>query len=572
MISKFLKLPFNQTVKGLTKQRYAFFAQEKDKSADKSETKVTKPKDDKSKKPEALKEQLKTGHTAKVADPHHGKPNVSAFKDTPPPNVAPPASSGGSGGDSGKPKHFYHPSLGDPKVKKPRLQDIAYLEYQKWPNVAHNDPRSAQYVHSERDEVREKTEVDAYNYIIDGIKRDIKLQEEVDHVLATMDRPYKKGIPGVHQNITGGLKDYGPVKDKGFKEEEFDEGDEKFFAENFSNEKRWINQTVYFPKHTVMTSDVEWHKELINRQVTKNFHPDKGYKYDIEVPADQRFPHVADRFGYPEIMGTPFERLMRLEGDIYHPVYLDQPFINVPSPEPHPSLNFEEGEVIYENTHLLEWAKFWNLSGLSMIGFSCIYAPYAFIFKTHLTYGAGYDNLFLPYYANTPYMTDINNMSALFYGGALMWTLYMAMGYSHHFWKDYALKVQYNKDKELVFVTRVSPYCSIEEEVFELQHLEVPPPSVKVGTKDLSSQDKDGLWDLICMASHRHVVMYNEDKYWNPTLRKEFFDKIMNYWSPDIVEGSRLEERLRAATKPKINLGGEPESESKEAKKLESGH
>jgi len=41
---------------------------------------------------------------------------------------------------------------------------------------------------------------------------------------------------------------------------------------------------------------------------------------------------------------------LRLEGDIYHPVYLDQPFVKVPSPEPDPTLDFEEGEVVYENT------------------------------------------------------------------------------------------------------------------------------------------------------------------------------------------------------------------------------
>jgi len=34
----------------------------------------------------------------------------------------------------------------------------------------------------------------------------------------------------------------------------------------------------------------------------------------------------------------------------------------MPSENPDPSLNFEEGEVLYENSRLLEWAKFWNLT------------------------------------------------------------------------------------------------------------------------------------------------------------------------------------------------------------------
>ena len=36
---------------------------------------------------------------------------------------------------------------------------------------------------------------------------------------------------------------------------------------------------------------------------------------------------MADRLGHPEILGTPFERLMRLESDIYHPMNLNQPFV-----------------------------------------------------------------------------------------------------------------------------------------------------------------------------------------------------------------------------------------------------
>jgi len=36
---------------------------------------------------------------------------------------------------------------------------------------------------------------------------------------------------------------------------------------------------------------------------------------------------MADRLGHPELVGTPFERLLRLEGTLYHPEYIDQPFV-----------------------------------------------------------------------------------------------------------------------------------------------------------------------------------------------------------------------------------------------------
>lgn len=48
--------------------------------------------------------------------------------------------------------------------------------------------------------------------------------------------------------------------------------------------------------------------------------------------------------------------------------------------------------------------------------------------------------------------------------------------------------------------------------MYEVHHLETLPPGVKVGTADLSSQDNDGLWDITCMATHRNLVVYNEDK------------------------------------------------------------
>jgi len=67
---------------------------------------------------------------------------------------------------------------------------------------------------------------------------------------------------------------------------------------------------------------------------------------------------------------------------------------------------------------------------------------------------------------------------------------------------------------------------------------------VTVGTKDLSSQDDDGLWDINCMSTHKCILVYNEDKYWNPTAKKEFFEKVMNYWTPDLLEKSRKEKAI----------------------------
>lgn len=110
--------------------------------------------------------------------------------------------------------------------------------------------------------------------------------------------------------------------------------------------------------------------------MTDHFHGDKGSKYDVRVAEEERYPFLADRLGHPEILGTPFERLMRLEADIYHPVNLDQPFVQIPKAEPSASLSFEEGEVIYENNQLVEWAKLLKLSGFCFYTFWAVFAPY----------------------------------------------------------------------------------------------------------------------------------------------------------------------------------------------------
>lgn len=39
-------------------------------------------------------------------------------------------------------------------------------------------------------------------------------------------------------------------------------------------------------------------------------------------------------------------------------------------------LSFEEGDVIYENTQLVEWAKFIKMTGLSVYAFFALFVPY----------------------------------------------------------------------------------------------------------------------------------------------------------------------------------------------------
>lgn len=301
-----------------------------------------------------------------------------------------------------------------------------------------------------------------------------------------------------------------------------------------------------------MSNITEWEKDIENRPVNKDFHQAKGYKYDVEVPWGQRYDYLADRLGHPQILGTPFERLMRLEGQVFHPNYLDQPFVKMPNANPDDSLNFEQGPVIYENTKLLEWAKFWNYTAVVGYLWCAYFVPYQMMFKTHMPAEHAMDNIFWPYYQRTWFNWDVNNLHIITIAGTALYASYIAVSYIHNSWKDYVVKVQYSKDKELIFVTRVSPYSSTMEEVYEVAHLERLPPSVRSSVQHLAAQDQNGLFDVTCMNTQKSLAFYNQDKYWNPAVKSEFLSRVTNLWTRDVSGLNREEVSERhELTRPK---------------------
>lgn len=46
------------------------------------------------------------------------------------------------------------------------------------------------------------------------------------------------------------------------------------------------------------------------------------------------------------------------------------------------------------------------------------------------------------------------------------------------------------------------------------------------GLKDLSAQDPDGITTITCMNTLREMLVYNDKRYWNPKLRKDFFRNV----------------------------------------------
>jgi hypothetical protein len=131
------------------------------------------------------------------------------------------------------------------------------------------------------------------------------------------------------------------------------------------------------------TQEIEFQKIKDSRPSTKHYDHDRGDKYEIEWREDQKFPHIASRLGYPILRESPIERIIGLERAPAHPGYQLQPFVQVPSMDPDPNLNFEEGEVIYENKALLEWVRFWK----TITAFTFALSPAFYIFEIYAADG-----------------------------------------------------------------------------------------------------------------------------------------------------------------------------------------
>jgi hypothetical protein len=247
------------------------------------------------------------------------------------------------------------------------LEDSAYTEYKEYPNhIGHWNPQSPDYIPAHREEEWKQKSVDGYNWMITEFKSNIKAQKEVYDMVDSMDRPYLRGVAGIDKNVYEQVQDYSnPI---GHDQINYREVHQEVSKAD-GNLHRWVSNTPWIPNHTKLSNEIQWEMDNDNRPVNDHYNADKGFKFDVMVPYEERAPHVADRLGFPEQLGSPLERLFRLDHDLTHPNYLDQAFVQTPSPYADPTLNFQAGEVIYENPRVAEWTRYSFLS--QKIDFGC---------------------------------------------------------------------------------------------------------------------------------------------------------------------------------------------------------
>ena len=174
--------------------------------------------------------------------------------------------------------------------------------------------------------------------------------------------------------------------------------------------------------------------------------------------------------------------------------------------DPDPTLNFELGEVIYENNHVREWVKFWKT--ILAVG-GCV-TPGFYIFEIYQNDGTpSLDWIQRNWMTFTPpkqfqdgcgwglegkrYCDDQNYISLVYqikkaivrpshtFAMACVATAIATMD------MDYVSKMQYNKEKDLVFIYKPNGLWSDWEQVHEVHHLEQTVPYAVTAWADMNA-------------------------------------------------------------------------------------
>lgn len=307
-------------------------------------------------------------------------------------------------------------------------------------------------------------------------------------------------------------------------------------------------------QYVSQTQDINYQKELDALPI--NHHPDpRGSKFDVEWTEDQKFPHVATRLGYPIFAVSPLEKIIGVETAPGHPSYQFQPFVQTPSMDPDPTLDFEEGEVIYENRRIGEWVR----AGKLAVGLTLPLWPTWMMIEFYHGDGApGLDWMaeFANWHTvpknfqdggdwNMEYNRFIDDHSYMNIHYAIkrafarpMHTMYQAcvLAFISNLSLDYATKITYNKDKDLVFVNKPDGWFMDREYVYEVHHLEQMVPSPVGAFNDIGSTQKNGITTLHCMATKDYIKVYNENKYWNLEQKEDLLSQTRSLWT-EVEEG-----------------------------------
>ena len=179
-----------------------------------------------------------------------------------------------------------------------------------------------------------------------------------------------------------------------------------------------------------------------------------------------------------------------------HPGFLDQPFIKVPNPHPDDSVDFRTGEVIYSNPKATEWSRLGYLAVANMWFYSCFYWPLVSIYKTKIPNKYMMETVDSVYLEHSMTLIDVFGVTTYSIPLFIAITGYVFMRYASLIFRPFVSKIQYNRSKDLVFVTYTGEMGEVKESVHEVANIEHVTPTVKGSNILDSSMEKGGFMSL----------------------------------------------------------------------------
>lgn len=285
-------------------------------------------------------------------------------------------------------------------------------------------------------------------------------------------------------------------------------------------------------------------KNLENKYGRTGRHPAYPW-YGEEVAHEDRLPHLADRLGKYSEMGSKNNWVndwLEMKSDQVNPLFHSF-FVSEPSKEPDPDVNFEKGDVIYENPYAYQSSRLAKQTGTGSLAYILIHVMHTALTNrtVYPIYNEAMDHRAdgidpIHYYVKGVYSGtssdwhDIETLGNISFVAPLlplaMATLTIGL---RQLTSGAVTKMQFNKNRDLVFVTRVGGtfFAKEVEEIYETTHLQVLPPTVQTGFENVSTRP---IFKISCMASHETFSVYTDPQYWNPELKQDFHSHLHHLW------------------------------------------
>ena len=219
-----------------------------------------------------------------------------------------------------------------------------------------------------------------------------------------------------------------------------------------------------------------------------------------------------------------------------HPSFLNQPFFKVPNAHPNDDIDFRAGEVVYENPQAVEWARLGLMAQFNFAVYFAIYWPFASNRMTSLSSKDMLEGYYTHYKDFSLNEIDVFGVLPVLFPLFTTAIVFIMMKLSSLMAKPFIQKIQYNRNKDLVFITSLNQTGGLEEKAYELANIEHCPPTTKGYRTTMSAFTKGGFINLTALDKKENFFVSTDDDKWNPKLKGEFMKSVSNMWDVSLVD------------------------------------